>query len=76
MANIAYIVLFIFSVINILFLSFVVKRQRCFYYVIFFMLISISCFGYVVIANATELAVALLGIMIFNKVERTFMDTV
>jgi len=61
MANIAYIILFILSVLNILLLSFVVKRQKCFYYVIFFMLISISCFGYVVMANATEVSVALLG---------------
>ena len=61
MANITYIILFILSVLNILLLSFVVKRQKCFYYVIFFMLISISCFGYVVMANATEVSVALLG---------------
>lgn len=61
MANIAYNVLFILSVFNILLLSVVVKRQKCFYYVIFFMLISISCFGNVVMANATEMSVALLG---------------
>lgn len=61
MANLTYIAMFTLSVINILLLSFVVKRQRCFYYVIFFMLICISCFGYVVMANATDVPVALLG---------------
>ena len=61
MASTTYIVLFVLSIINILLLSVVVKRQKCFYYVIFFMLISISCFGNVVMANATGLEVALLG---------------
>jgi len=61
MANIVYSLVFILSLVNIVLLSAVVKRQRCFYYVIFFMLICISCFGYVTIANATNIAVALQG---------------
>jgi len=61
MAYIAYLVLFILSIINILLLSVVVKRQKCFYYVIFFLLISISCYGNVVMANAADASVALQG---------------
>lgn len=61
MANIVYIVLFMVSLFNIALLSIVVKRQRCFYYVTFFLLITVSCFGYVTIANATNADVALLG---------------
>lgn len=61
MANAVYIVLFILSVINIVLLSVVVKQQKCFYYVTFFMLICISCFGYVIIANATSVTIALIG---------------
>ncbi len=61
MANAVYIVLFILSVINIVLLSVVVKQQKCFYYVTFFMLICISCFGYVTIANATSVTIALIG---------------
>lgn len=61
MANVIYFVMFLLSVINIVLLSVVVKQQRCFYYVTFFMLICITCFGYVTIANAESLAVALLG---------------
>lgn len=61
MANAIYFTMFLLSVLNIILLSFVVKQQRCFYYVTFFMLISISCFGYVTIANAQMLPMALLG---------------
>lgn len=61
MANVVYFVMFVLSVINIALLSIVVKQQRCFYYVTFFMLICISCFGYVTMANATVVEVALLG---------------
>ena len=61
MANITYLILFILSIINILLLAVVVNRQKCFYSVIFFMLISISCFGNVVMANATDMPVALIG---------------
>ncbi len=61
MANVIYFIMFILSVFNIILLSVVVKQQRSFYYVTFFMLISISCFGYVTIANAGTLGVALLG---------------
>ncbi|MBO5352100.1 MAG: HD domain-containing protein [Lachnospiraceae bacterium] len=61
MANIVYFIMFVLSVLNIVLLSVVVKQQRCFYYVTFFMLISISCFGYITIANAGTLPVALLG---------------
>ena len=58
---IVYIILFMVSLLNIAFLSVVVQRQRCFYYVTFFILITISCFGYVTMANATNSDVALLG---------------
>lgn len=61
MANFVYILMFLLSVINIILLSIVVKHQRCFYYVIFFLLICISCFGYVTMANATTAETALLG---------------
>ncbi|MBP3579240.1 MAG: HD domain-containing protein [Lachnospiraceae bacterium] len=61
MANAVYFTLFALSVLNIVFLSVVVKRQRCFYYVTFFMLICISCFGYVTMANAANADVALIG---------------
>lgn len=61
MADIVYIILFMVSLLNIAFLAIVVKRQRCFYYVTFFLLISISCFGYVTMANAPNAEVALLG---------------
>lgn len=61
MANIVYIVLFMVSLLNMYLLSTVVKRQRSFYYVIFFLLISISCFGFVTSAGATNADVALLG---------------
>ncbi len=61
MANAVYFTLFALSVLNIVFLSVVVKRQRCFYYVTFFALISISCFGYVTMANAANADVALMG---------------
>ena len=61
MANAVYLTLFALSVLNIVFLSVVVKRQRCFYYVTFFALISISCFGYVTMANAANAEVALMG---------------
>lgn len=64
MANVVYFTMFVLSVINIVALSVVVKQQRCFYYVTFFMLISISCFGYVTIANASNLEVALVGNML------------
>lgn len=64
MANVVYFVMFILSVINIILLSIVVKQQRCFYYVTFFMLICISSFGYVTIANASSLEVALVGNML------------
>ena len=61
MANAVYLTLFALSVLNIVLLSIIVKRQRCFYYVTFFMLICISCFGYVTMANAANADVALLG---------------
>ena len=61
MANIIYFTMFVLSVLNIILLSVVVKQQRCFYYVTFFMLISISCFGYVTMANAGSVPMALLG---------------
>lgn len=61
MANAVYISLFALSVFNIVSLSVVVKKQRCFYYVAFFALICISCFGYVTMANAANADVALLG---------------
>ncbi len=61
MANIVYFTMFLLSVLNIILLSVVVKQQRCYYYVTFFMLICISCFGYVTMANAGTLPVALLG---------------
>lgn len=61
MANVIHFTMFILSVVNIVLLSVVVKRQRCFYYVTFFMLICISCFGYLTIANASTLEVALVG---------------
>lgn len=61
MANTIYIILFLISIFNFVFLSVVVKKQRCFYYVSFFALICISCFGYVTMANAPNAEVALLG---------------
>lgn len=61
MANIVYFVMFVLSVINIILLSIVVKQQRCFYSVTLFMLICISCFGYVTMANANSIPVAVLG---------------
>lgn len=61
MANTLYFIMFLLSVLNIVFLSVIVKNQRSFYYVTFFLLISISCFGYVTIANATNAEVALQG---------------
>lgn len=61
MANAVYMSLFAISIFNMLSLAVVVKRQKCFYYVLFFVLISISCFGYVTMANATNADVALLG---------------
>lgn len=64
MANVIYFIMFLLSVLNIILLSFVVKQQRCFYYVTFFMLICISCFGYLTIANASNLEVALVGNML------------
>ena len=60
-ANAIYILMFLLSLINIVFLSVIVKNQKSFYYVIFFVLISISCFGYVTIANAANADVALQG---------------
>lgn len=59
--NIIYFVAFILSVINLVALSVVVKHQRCFYYVTLFMLITISCFGYLTIVNAHGIKVALVG---------------
>ncbi len=64
MANILYFTLFVLSVINIVALSVVVKQQKSFYYVTFFLLITISCFGYVTIANTNSLEVALVGNML------------
>jgi len=61
MANTVYIILFVISVFNFVSLSVVAKKQRCFYYVSFFALISVSCFGYVTMANAPNAEVALLG---------------
>jgi len=61
MADTIYFILFVISVLNIVLLSVVVKQQHCFYYVTFFMLISISCFGYVTIAKATIPQIALMG---------------
>ena len=61
MTNVVYTLMFVLSLVNIALLSIVVKRQKCFYYVTFFMLICISCFGYVTMANATNIAVAMLG---------------
>lgn len=61
MANAIYILMFLLSLINIVFLSVIVKNQKSFYYVIFFVLISISCFGYVTIANAANADVAMQG---------------
>ena len=61
MANVIYFTMFVLSVLNIVLLSVVVKQQRCFYYVTFFLLICISCFGYLTIANASTLEVALVG---------------
>jgi len=61
MANIVYFTMFVLSAINIVLLSIVVKQQRCFYSVTLFMLIFISCFGFVTMANASSITVALLG---------------
>lgn len=61
MADTIYFILFVISVLNIVLLSVIVKQQHCFYYVTFFMLISISCFGYVTIAKATVPQIALMG---------------
>ena len=61
MEDTIYFILFVISVLNIVLLSVIVKHQHCFYYVTFFMLISISCFGYVTIAKATIPQIALLG---------------
>ena len=61
MEDTIYFILFVISVLNIVTLSVIVKQQRCFYYVTFFMLISIACFGYVTIAKATVPQIALLG---------------
>ena len=61
MADTIYFILFVISMVNIVLLSVVVRQQRCFYYVTFFILISLSCFGYVTIAKTTVPQVALLG---------------
>ena len=61
MADTIYFILFVISMVNIVLLSVVVRQQRCFYYVTFFILISLSCFGYVTIARTTVPQVALLG---------------
>ena len=61
MEDTIYFILFVISILNIVALSVIVKHQHCFYYVTFFMLISIACFGYVTIAKATIPQIALLG---------------
>ena len=61
MANIIYFAIFLLSILNIALLSLVVKNQRSFYYTTLFMLISIACFGFLTIASAKDVSVALIG---------------
>lgn len=56
-----YAICFFVSVINLILLSVIVKNQKCFYYVIFFMLITVSNLGYLLVANTTSLDIALVG---------------
>lgn len=59
--EVLYFLCFMISVINLVLLAFVVKNKKNFYYVLFFLLISISNFGYVTISHASTMAVALVG---------------
>ena len=52
---------FFISVVDLILLSIIVRNQKCFYYVTFFMLITVSNFGYLLVANTTSLDVALVG---------------
>lgn len=61
MVNVLYFAIFVISIINIAALAVTAKSHKSFYYTSFFMLISISCFGYLTIANARILEVALVG---------------
>lgn len=61
MISFVYFALFALSIFNIIVLSVIVKQQRSFYYVLFFMLISVFCFGHITIIHADNLAVALVG---------------
>lgn len=61
MIEILYFSCFILSILNLVTLAFVVKVKRNFYYVVFFMLILISNFGYVTVSHATDIRVALVG---------------
>lgn len=56
-----YFACFVISVVNLFLLSVIVRNQRCFYYVIFFMLITISNFGYLMISISSTLEAALIG---------------
>ncbi len=61
MLNTFYFTLFVISIINIVALAISTRSQRSFYYACFFLLISLSCFGYLTISSARIINVALLG---------------
>lgn len=56
-----YFACFFISVVDLFLLSIIVRNQKCFYYVIFFMLITISNFGYLMVSISTTLEAALIG---------------
>lgn len=61
MINYIYFACFIISVMNLVGLSFVARGKKSFHYVVSFMLITISNFGYLTIANAENIQVALVA---------------
>ncbi|MBO5228919.1 MAG: HD domain-containing protein [Lachnospiraceae bacterium] len=61
MLNTVYFILFVISIINIVALAISTRSQHSFYYACFFLLISLSCFGYLTISSARIINIALLG---------------
>ncbi|MBQ9764939.1 MAG: HD domain-containing protein [Lachnospiraceae bacterium] len=61
MLRVVYLTAFLISLGNIAMLLTIAKKQRCFYYLLIFFLITISSFGTLVIGDTDSLDVALLG---------------
>lgn len=61
MVQALYFACFLISIIDLILLSVIVRNQKCFYYVVFFMLITVSNFGYLIVSVAKTLDVALVG---------------